>query len=331
MQRVLSWSLISPFYLVSQNCSCVIERMGKFLKVVDSGLHFKIPFIDYIGYSYSLKEQFININSQSAITRDNVIIKINGVLCYQIKDPYKMSYKIVNPVEALTCMTQTNIRSEIGKIDLDTIFKERAQLNESIKQGLNSASKTWGINCMKYEIKDIQPPEEVKAAMELQAEYERRKRSMILSSEATMKAMINSAEGEKQAAIFKATGEALKIEQNARGQAESLMIISKALENPNTEYALKMKLCMDYLKAMTTILKNVNTVILPKGKDQELLNTIVAALTVYNKGVKESFNKGEKAIDDAALGNLNELIKKESDQKVAGESDLNSTDINHKQ
>ena len=184
---------------------------------------------------------------------------------------------------------------------------------------------------MRYEIKDIQPPEEIKAAMELQAEYERRKRSMILNSEAAMKAMVNSAEGEKQATIFKATGESLKIAQNARGQAESLMIISKALENPNTEYALKMKLCTDYLKTMTEILKKVNTVILPKGKDQELLNTVVAALTVYNKGAKESFDKGEKGIDDAALGKLNELIKKQPNQKTVDESDLNSTDTDRKQ
>ncbi len=158
-------------------------------------------------------------------------IKIDGVLYFKITDPYKASYEVSQPIRALSLLAQTSMRSEIGRIDLDRTFLERESLNANIKTALNEASVKWGIECMRYEIKDIKPPEEIKRSMELQAESERIKRSKILNSEGERDSKINIAEGIKQSAILKGQGEASKILQEARGICESLDRIAAAIES----------------------------------------------------------------------------------------------------
>ncbi len=150
---------------------------------MQSGLQFKIPFFEFVAYHHSLKEQVLGIDSQTAITKDNVKIKIDGVLYFKINDPVKASYEVSQPIRALSLLAQTSMRSEIGKLDLDRTFEERESLNTHIKTSLNEASQKWGIECMRYEIKDIKPPDEIRRSMELQAESERIKRSKILNSE----------------------------------------------------------------------------------------------------------------------------------------------------
>lgn len=290
MKRDMLKSLFLPFFTVPHNHIYIVEKFGKFARKSEPGLHFKLPLIEYVGYSYSLKEQVATINTQSAITKDNVMIKIDGVLYYKITDPLRASYNITNPINALVYMAQTSMRSEIGKIDLDTTFKERDMLNVNIKSALNHASKKWGIECMRYEIKDIKPPEEIKRDMNLQVEYERHKRETILRSEGAKSATINVAEGEKQVSILEGEGEAAKILQEARGLITSLERIGKVLQDDNTEYAVKLKLCMNYLQALNSILKNAKTTILPDSQKSELLNTVVAGMTLYNQELKKPPN-----------------------------------------
>ena len=194
--------LFSPFVLVPQQNVMVLERCGKFMRVLQPGFQFKWPLAEFIAYHHSLKEQVIDIDSQTAITRDNVKIKIDGVMYFKITDPKKASYEINQPIRALSLLAQTSMRSEIGRIDLDRTFQERENLNVNIKLALNEASVKWGIECMRYEIKDIKPPEEIRRSMELQAESERIKRSKILNSEGERESKINIAEGIKQAAIL---------------------------------------------------------------------------------------------------------------------------------
>ncbi len=136
-----------------------MERFGRYVKTLEPGLRFKIPVIDLIAYHHSLKEQVLDIASQTAITRDNVKIFINGVLYFKINDPLKASYQVSQPIRALSLLAQTSMRSEIGRLDLDRTFEERESLNAHIKNALNEASDKWGIECMRYEIKDINPPE----------------------------------------------------------------------------------------------------------------------------------------------------------------------------
>lgn len=169
--------------MVPQQNVMIVERFGKFVRIMNSGLQFKIPFAESIAYHHSLKENVLDIDSQTAITKDNVKIKIDGVLYFKISDPYKASYHVAEPIRALSLLAQTSMRSEIGKLELDRTFEEREHLNVNIKKSLNMASEKWGIDCMRYEIKDIKPPEQIKRSMELQAESERIKRSKILNSE----------------------------------------------------------------------------------------------------------------------------------------------------
>ena len=155
------------FVLTQQQEAKILERFGRFYKILPPGFTFKMPFLDEVSYHHSMKEQVIDIDGQTAITKDNVNIKIDGVLYFKINDPYKASYAVNNPVNALALLAQTSMRSEIGRLQLDRTFEERDSLNANIKLSLNQASEKWGIDCMRYEIKDIKPPAEIKRSMEL--------------------------------------------------------------------------------------------------------------------------------------------------------------------
>ena len=162
--------------IVPQQQAWIIERMGKFNRKLEPGLNILIPFIDRVAYKHSLKEQAIDVNSQTAITRDNVSLQIDGVLYVKITDAVAASYGVEHPYFAVTQLAQTSMRSEIGKMALDMAFQERTQLNSNIVESINEASDSWGIQCMRYEIKDITPPRSVLEAMELQVAAERQKR-----------------------------------------------------------------------------------------------------------------------------------------------------------
>jgi regulator of protease activity HflC (stomatin/prohibitin superfamily) len=161
----------------------VIERLGRYSKTLTPGFHLLIPILDRDAYRHSLKEEAHEIMTQSAITKDNVTIHIDGVLYLRIFDPYKASYGVSDPLLAMKQLAMTTMRSEIGKLTLDKTFEERENLNHNIVNSINSSSEEWGIHCMRYEIKDIVPPTNIRKAMELQAESERQKRADILTSE----------------------------------------------------------------------------------------------------------------------------------------------------
>jgi regulator of protease activity HflC (stomatin/prohibitin superfamily) len=283
MKRYRFGKMFYPIVLVNQNNCYILERFGKYLRTVSSGLHFKIPFCDSVAYEYSLKEQVFHIDSQTAITKDNVKIKIDGVLYCKITDSYKASYNISDPIFALSLLAQTSMRSLIGKIDLDVTFKERNTLNAHIQEALDKASEKWGITCLRYEIKDIKPPEEIKRSMELQAEHERLKRSEILKSEGIMQSQINLAEGDKTAQIMRGEGEGMKITQQAKAIVESLQLIAKSLIDDSTQQAMKIKLTESYLEAMQQILSETQVIMLPEGEKQSFLSSIASAISVYKR------------------------------------------------
>ncbi|GIY12475.1 stomatin-like protein 2, mitochondrial [Caerostris extrusa] len=262
---------------VPQQEAWIVERMGRFNRILQPGLNFLIPLVDKVKYVQSLKELAIDIPKQSAITLDNVTLNIDGVLYLRVVDPYKASYGVEDPEFAITQLAQTTMRSELGKISLDSVFRERESLNFAIVEAINKASNAWGIDCLRYEIRDIRLPQRVNEAMQMQVEAERKKRAAILESEGVREADINVAEGKKRARIL--TSEAEKMEQINRAQvseasailakasarAKSLHVISESLLQKKGSNAASLLVAEQYVAAFSKLAKTGNTLILPSN------------------------------------------------------------------
>ncbi|XP_012667122.1 stomatin-like protein 2, mitochondrial isoform X2 [Otolemur garnettii] len=261
---------------VPQQEAWVVERMGRFHRILEPGLNILIPVLDRIRYVQSLKEIVINVPEQSAVTLDNVTLQIDGVLYLRIMDPYKASYGVEDPEYAVTQLAQTTMRSELGKLSLDRVFRERESLNASIVDAINQAADCWGIRCLRYEIKDIHVPPRVKESMQMQVEAERRKRATVLESEGTRESAINVAEGKKQAQILaseaekaeqinQAAGEASAVLAKAKAKAEAIRILAAALTQHNGDAAASLTVAEQYVSAFSKLAKDSNTILLPSN------------------------------------------------------------------
>jgi regulator of protease activity HflC (stomatin/prohibitin superfamily) len=214
--------------VVPQQSAYVIERLGRYSKTLRAGFHPILPFIDRIAYRHSLKESAIDIPEQVCITKDNVQVRVDGILYQQVLDPERASYGIQDYVFAIIQLAQTNLRSEIGKIDLDRTFEERAQINAAVVSELDKATNPWGVKVLRYEIKNITPPADVLEAMEKQMRAEREKRAVILESEGFRDAQVNRAEGEKQKVIKESEAKRQQQINEAEGQAQAILAIANA-------------------------------------------------------------------------------------------------------
>jgi regulator of protease activity HflC (stomatin/prohibitin superfamily) len=214
--------------VVPQQSAYVVERLGKYRGTLGAGFHILLPFLDAIRYRHSLKETALDIPEQVCITRDNVQVHVDGVLYLKVLNPERASYGVSDFLFAITQLAQTTLRSEVGKIDLDRTFEERAHINTQVVNELDKASEPWGVKVLRYEIKNISPPADVLAAMEKQMRAEREKRAVILTSEGDRDAVVNAAEGQKQQ-VIKAS-EAKKQQQinEAEGAASAILAIASA-------------------------------------------------------------------------------------------------------
>ena len=214
--------------VVPQQSAYVVERLGKYRATLGAGFHILVPFFDVIRYRHSLKETAVDIPEQVCITRDNVQVHVDGVLYLKVLNPERASYGATDYGFAISQLAQTTLRSEVGKIDLDRTFEERTHINTQVVTELDKASEPWGVKVLRYEIKNINPPQDVLAAMEKQMRAEREKRAVILTSEGERDAAVNSAEGQKQQ-VIKAS-EARKLQQinEAEGAAAAILSIADA-------------------------------------------------------------------------------------------------------
>jgi regulator of protease activity HflC (stomatin/prohibitin superfamily) len=260
--------------VVPQQNAFVVERLGRFSGVLEAGFHILVPFVDTIRYKHVLKEQAFEIPEQLCITRDNVQVAVDGILYIKVLDPERASYGISNYNFALTQLAQTTLRSEIGKIDLDKTFEERTHINVQVVAEVDKASEAWGVKVLRYEIKNITPPQDIIAAMEKQMRAEREKRAVVLQSEAERDAAINSADGQKQQVIKaseakkqqqinEAEGQASAILAVAKATAEGLRSVAQAVNEAGGFEAVQLRVAEQYIDRFGQLAKAGNTLVLP--------------------------------------------------------------------
>ncbi|KAL9130181.1 MAG: hypothetical protein Q9217_001575 [Psora testacea] len=327
---------------VPQQTAWIVERMGRFNRILAPGIAILVPIIDRIAYVKSLKEAAMEIPSQSAITADNVTLELDGVLYTRVFDAYKASYGVEDAEYAISQLAQTTMRSEIGRLTLDHVLRERATLNINITEAINEAARDWGVVCLRYEIRDIHAPDGVVAAMHRQVTAERSKRAEILDSEGQRQSAINIAEGRKQSVIL--ASEALKSEQinMATGEAEAILVratatargidaVANSLKQGQeaARGAVSLNVAEKYVEAFGRLAKEGTAVVVP-GNMGDMGGMIASAMAVYGKvsegqaksmaaglvkvpkGQTEAENAGEEVVrfaDDVAGGKTDEVAK----------------------
>src|SRR5256886_16476801 len=214
--------------VVPQQQAWVVERLGKYSGTLTAGFHILIPFMDTVRYKHSMKEIALDVPEPICITKDNVQVAVDGVLYIKILNPERASYGITDYNYAISQLAQTNLRSEIGKIDLDKTFEERTNINIAVVGEVDKAPEAWGVKVLRYEIKNITPPKDVLAAMEKQMRAEREKRAVVLSSEGQRDAAINAAEGDKQQVIKASEAKKQQNINEAEGQAAAILSVATA-------------------------------------------------------------------------------------------------------
>lgn len=293
--------IVRTAIVVPQQSAYVVERLGRYSRTLDAGLHILVPFVDAIRYKHSLKEIAIDIPEQICITKDNVQVGVDGVLYLKVLNPERASYGITDYKFAIVQLAQTTLRSEVGKIDLDRTFEERTYINTAVVSELDKATEPWGVKVLRYEIKNIAPPADILAAMEKQMRAEREKRAMVLTSEGQRDAAINTAEGEKQQVIKasearkqqqinEAEGQAAAILTVADATAEGIRRVAEAIQSPGGYEAVQLRVAEQYITQFGHLAQEGNTLIVPATLT-DVASMISVAMNVIRKsnGGREPF------------------------------------------
>ncbi|MBF1257329.1 MAG: SPFH/Band 7/PHB domain protein [Lautropia mirabilis] len=265
---------VKTLKIVPQQHAWVVERLGKFDRILMPGLNIIVPFIDRVAYKHELKEFPLDVPSQVCITRDNTQLQVDGVLYFQVTDPMRASYGSSNYIDAITQLAQTSLRSVIGRMELDKTFEEREAINLAVVSVLDEAATNWGVKVLRYEIKDLTPPAEILRAMQAQITAEREKRAVIAASEGRRQEQINIAsgereaaiqrsEGERQAAINRAQGEAASISAIAEATAQAIERVGNAAQLPGGDTAVNLRVAEQYVEAFAQLARTNNTMIVP--------------------------------------------------------------------
>lgn len=275
--------------VVPQQSAWVVERLGKYNATLPPGLSFIVPFVDKVAYKHSLKEIPLDVPSQVCITRDNTQLQVDGILYFQVTDPMRASYGSSNYIMAVTQLSQTSLRSVIGKLELDKTFEERDIINAQVVSAIDEAALNWGVKVLRYEIKDLTPPNEILHAMQAQITAEREKRALIAASEGRRQEQINIAtgereafiarsEGEKQAAINNAQGEAAAITAVAEANAQAIERIALAIRQPGGEQAVQLKVAERAVDAYGKLAAEATTTLVVPSNMTEVSALISSAM-----------------------------------------------------
>lgn len=285
--------LIKTAVVVPQRMEFIVERLGKYSKTLGAGFHILVPFLDRVAYRRSLKEVVIDVQSQTCITADNISISVDGVLYMQVMDSKKSAYGIDNYEIAAAQLAQTSLRSVIGKMELDKTFEERETLNQQIVAAIDAAATNWGIKVLRYEIKDLTPPQSVMQAMEAQMRAVREKRAAIATSEGDRDSRVNRATGLKQEAIAVSEGEMTKQINEAKGKAQEIeliaeatargvKLIAEALNSEGGEMAANLRVAEQYVKEFGKLAKDSNTMLIPTNMG-DMAGMVATAMSIVGK------------------------------------------------
>ena len=284
--------------IVPQQSAFVVENLGRYSRTLHAGFHILVPFVERIAYRLNLKEEALDIPEQICITKDNVQVGVDGILYMQVLEANKASYGITNYKFALIQLAQTTLRSEIGKIDLDRTFEERATINGNVVSELDKASAPWGVKVLRYEIRNINPPHDVLTAMEKQMRAEREKRAVILASEGERDAAINQADGEKQRVIKaseankqqqinEAEGQAAAIMSIATATAEGLRSVAHALGSDGGTQAMQLRIAEQYIKEFGQLARDAKGTLIVPANLADISSMISIATSVIAAGKSE--------------------------------------------
>ncbi len=279
--------------IVPQQYAVVVERLGRFYRVLEPGLNLIIPFLDRIAYTHSLKEVPLDVPEQVCITRDNTQLGVDGILYYQVTDARLASYGSSNYIAAISQLAQTTLRSEIGKMELDKTFESRDEINRQIVASLDEAGRNWGIKVLRYEIKSLTPPESILRSMQQQITAEREKRALIAKSEGERQQEINIADGKRQAAVLESEGEKQAAMNRAEGEASALRMIAEAnaaavravgaaISDTGGMDAANLKVAQEYIAAFANLARSSNTLIVPANA-ADISGAVATAMTVLER------------------------------------------------
>ena len=285
--------LVKTAVVVPQRMEFIVERLGKYNKTLEAGFHILVPFLDRVAYKRSLKEVVIDVQSQTCITADNISIAVDGVLYMQVMDSKKSAYGIDNYQLAAAQLAQTSLRSVIGKIELDKTFEERDTLNQQIVAAIDAAATNWGVKVLRYEIKDLTPPQSVMQAMEAQMKAVREKRAAIATSEGDRDSRVNRAKGLKEEAIAISEGEMTKQINEAKGKAQEIelvagatakgvKLIAEALNAEGGEMAANLRVAEQYVNEFGKLAKESNTMLIPTNMG-DMAGMVATAMSIVGK------------------------------------------------
>ena len=284
--------VLRTVWIVPQARAQNVERFGRYLRTLEAGLHFVVPFVDKVRPRIDLREQVVSFDPQPVITEDNLVVRIDTVLYFQVTDPRAAEYEIANYIQAIEQLTVTTLRNVIGSMDLEECLTSREKINSQLRIVLDDASGKWGIRVNRVEIKAIDPPPSIKEAMEKQMRAERDKRAAILTAEGVRQSKILTAEGEKQSAILNSEGARQSAILRADGQAQAIDRVFTAIHRNDPDPKL---LAYQYLQVLPELAKGEGNTfwVIPS----EVTNALQGVSRAFAKDTGESTGPKEPPHD----------------------------------